>query len=150
MKKNLRKKSRVFITGGENGGAALVGAITAFANLFNDEFQQTKKLNEILETEGEEKKQRLIREAMTEKYEAMVQVVADLDEPTLKQFTASYMPAPFAMLQMNDYAIMEGIMQHMAAFEAAREKDRLWLEQKLNNAVFEDKKKMEKPPVPER
>ena len=47
------------------------------------------------------------------------------------------------MLEMNDYEIMEGIVQHITAFEAAREKERISLEQKLKNAVFEDRDKIE-------
>jgi hypothetical protein len=123
--------------------AQLAGAVTAFANLFNDEYQQTKKLNKILEIEEEAEREQQIKEVMTEKFQAMVSVVADLDNAALQQFTTSYMPSPYLMLEMNDYEIMEGIMQHITAFEIAREKERISLEQKLKNAVFEDRDKIE-------
>ena len=140
--KEPQKKKPVHTLPGPNG-ATLVGAVTAFANLFNDEYQQTKKLNEILEIEEEEKRNQRIREVMTERYQAMVQLVADLDDAALDRFTASYMPPPNLLMQMNEYAVIEGILLNLKEFEARQAQDKLSLELKLKNAVFEDRDKIE-------
>jgi len=140
--KEPQQKKAVHVAPGPNG-ATLVGAVTAFANLFNDEYQQTKKLNEILEIEEEEKRNQRIKEVMTERYHAMVQMVTDLDDAALDRFTASYMPAPNLMIQMNEYAVLEGILLNLEEFEVRQAQDKLSLDLKLKNAVFEDRDKIE-------
>ena len=140
--KEPQQKKAVHVAPGPNG-ATLVGAVTAFANLFNDEYQQTKKLNEILEIEEEEKRNQRIKEVMTERYHAMVQMVTDLDDAALDRFTASYMPPPNLMMQMNEYAVLEGILLNLEEFEVRQAQDKLSLDLKLKNAVFEDRDKIE-------
>lgn len=134
---------KVYVTSSETGGAALVGAVTAFANLFNDEYQQQKKLKAIMEVEEEEKRQQLLREAMTDRYQAMVQVVANLDEGALQRFTEAHMPLPESMMYMSDYKVMESIVLYMQDFEVQQEQDRLSIDYKLKNAIFEDREDIE-------
>ncbi len=125
--------------------AQLAGAVTAFANLFNDQYKQTKKLEEILKIEEAAEREQRIEEAMTDRYQAMVQIAAaDLDQAALNRFTASYMPNPHVMMQMSDYAVMEGIVKQLPAFKAQLKQEQKSLEYKLNNAVFEDKDEIKK------
>ncbi len=124
--------------------ANLEGAVTAFANLFNDEFQQTKKLNKILAMEELEKKQQSSREVMTEKFQAMVLFVADLSYSELLQFTDYYMPDPSLMVEMTDYGLAEGILLDLEQFKPAAKKDKVTLEQQLKEASFKDRDHLEK------
>ncbi len=126
------ERRAVGLTGGENG-AALEGAVTAFANLFSSEFQQKKKLEEIMKVEEEQKKNQSLRERMTQKYEAMVSVVAELTAADLHRFTDTYMPSPFTMVNMSDYAVIEGIVLNLKKFDP--EKDPL--KKLLENGKFE-------------
>ena len=66
-----------------SNGAALEGAVTAFANLFSSEFQQQKKVKELLAIEEAQARQRAIQEAMTERYQAMVLTAAHLSPADL-------------------------------------------------------------------
>lgn len=127
-------------TAGGMNGAALEGGLTAFANLFNDKFQQEKKLKKLLEIEEEEKRQQYLREVMTEKYQAMVGEVSDLDQADLQRFTADYMPDPNVMLHMNDYAVMVGILENLRKFKPKAEEE-LSVEEISKRAVFEGEEK---------
>lgn len=134
--KEPTERRAVGVAVGENG-AALEGAVTAFANLFNSEFQQKKKLKEIMEIEEEEERNQSIKEAMREKYRAMVLVAADLDENSVQRFTNLYMPHPFAMMEMSDYEVMESIVRNLRRFEASKDP----LEKLLETGVFEGQEK---------
>jgi len=70
-------------------------------------------------------------------------MVTDLDDAALDRFTASYMPPPNLMMQMNEYAVIEGIVLNLKEFEARQAQDKLSLDLKLKNAVFEDRDKIE-------
>jgi len=122
--------------GGMNG-ANLEGGLTALANLFSSEFQQKKKLEEILKIEEEEKRQQSIKEAMTEKYRAMVLTAAALTEPDLQRFTDKYMPHPLKMMNMNDYDLMAEIVLHLQSFETEADA----LDKLLKEGVFEGEKR---------
>ncbi len=114
-------------------GGQLTGAVTAFANLFNDDFQQRKKLKEILAMEEEQSQEKALRQAMTEKYHTMLSAAADLSENDVERFTDLYMPQPRRMLQMNDYQVMESIIFYLGRFEPEGN----FLEDILNNGKFE-------------
>ncbi|MEK6478173.1 carboxypeptidase-like regulatory domain-containing protein [Catalinimonas sp. 4WD22] len=138
-----KEKNAVGVGGGENG-ARLEGAVTAFANLFNSEFQQKKKLEEILKIEEEEKRNQSIKEAMTEKYEAMVSVAADLNQYDIQRFTDLYMPHPFVMMEMSDYEVMEDIVKHLRTFRPQPDP----LERLLENGNFEGQNSRKQPVNP--
>lgn len=114
-------------------GGQLTGALTAFANLFNDDFQQQKKLKEILAMEEKQAQEEALNKAMTEKYHTMLSAAADLSENDVERFTNLYMPHPRRMLQMNDYQVMESIIFYLGKFEPEGD----FLEDLLENGKFE-------------
>jgi len=114
-------------------GGQLTGALTAFANLFNDDYQQRKKLKEILAMEEKQAQETALRNAMTEKYHSMLAAAADFSENDVERFTQMYMPPPRRMLQMTDYQVMESILFYMAKFEPEGD----FLQDLLKNGKFE-------------
>ena len=114
-------------------GARLEGAVTAFANLFNDDFQQRKKLEEIQAQEAAQARQRVIREEMTDRYHQLVLTAATLNEDDLRRFTDQYMPPPTLMLSMTDYQVTAQIVEHLRAFDSQDER----LEDILRSGKFE-------------
>lgn len=126
--KAVEEGSAVTFSGGQ-----LTGALTAFANLFNDDFQQQKKLKEILAMEEKQAQEEALKKAMTEKYHIMLAAAADLSENDVERFTDLYMPPPRRMLQMNDYQVMESIVFYLGKFEPEGN----FLEDILNNGRFE-------------
>ncbi|MDF9798515.1 hypothetical protein OKW21_003778 [Catalinimonas alkaloidigena] len=134
------EKNAVGVGGGENG-ARLEGAVTAFANLFNSEFQQHKKLKEIMEIEEEEQRNQSIQEAMTDKYQAMVSVAAKLNQYDIQRFTDLYMPHPFVMMDMTDYEVMAGIVRHLRTFQPRPDP----LEKLLETGTFEGQESNKQP-----
>lgn len=140
-RKEPKEVPGVGMTGGMNG-AALEGAITAFANLFNDKFQQEKKLKKLLEIEEAEKRQQYLREVMTEKYQTIVAEVSDLSQGDIDRFTAAYMPDPQAMINMNDYTIIVGILENLENFQS-QERNSRSVEDILKHGVFEGEEKPE-------
>lgn len=141
--KEPEERRAVGLAAGENG-AALEGAVTAFANLFNSEFQQKKKLQEIMKIEEEEQRNQSVKEAMTEKYEAMVLIAADLTAADLQRFTDMYMPHPFSMMNMSDYEVMEGIVKNLRKFSPGKDP----LKKLLETGTFEGQEKRNQPVNP--
>ena len=114
-------------------GATLEGAITAFANLFSSEFQQQKKVKELLAIEEERDRYQAIEEAMTQRYQTMVLTATTLDNADLQRFTEAHMPHPMAMIDMSDYEVMEGIVLNLKEFDTKDE----FLKDLLNTGTFE-------------
>jgi len=114
-------------------GGQLTGALTAFANLFNDDFQQQKKLKEILAMEEKQAQEEALKETMTEKYHLMLSAAADLSVNDVERFTELYMPPPRRMLQMSDYEVMESIIFYLGKFEPEGD----FLDDLLKNGKFE-------------
>ena len=114
-------------------GGQLTGALTAFANLFNDDYQQQKKLKEIMAMEEKQAQEEAIEKAMTEKYHVMLSAAANLNENDVARFTDLYMPPPRQMLQMSDYKVMEGIIFYLGKFEPEVN----FLEEILEKGTFE-------------
>ena len=115
------------------GGATLEGAVTAFANLFSSEYQQQKKVKELLAIEEAHTRQQTIKEAMTERYQALVLTAANLSPTDLRSFTDAYMPYPMAMTEMSDYQVMEGIVLSLKKFESKE----AFLDDLLETGTFE-------------
>ena len=126
-------EQRAVRLGSGTNGASLEGAVTAFANLFSSEFQQKKKVKELLAIEEAQTQQRAVRRAMTERYQAMVLTAADLSPADLQNFTTTYMPPPFAMTNMSDYEVMEGIVLNLRQFKSQE----AFLEDLLETGTFE-------------
>ena len=120
-------------------GGQLTGALTAFANLFNDDFQQQKKLKEILAMEEKQAQEEALKENMTEKYHLMLSAAADLSVNDVERFTDLYMPPPRRMLQMSDYEVMESIIFYLGKFEPEGD----FLDDLLKNGKFEGEKQGE-------
>ena len=133
FEKSTPQERKAVSLGASPNGATLEGAVTAFANLFNDEFQQKKKLKQLLEIEEAQAQQRAVKEATTQRYQAMVLTVADLSDADLQRFTELHMPYPLAMTDMSDYEVMEGIIQNLKEFESQE----VFLERLLDTGVFE-------------
>ena len=134
-RKEPKEQKAVRMTTGANG-AQLEGAVTAFANLFNDKYQQEKKLKQLLEIQEAEERQQYLREIMTEKYQEMVAQASNLSDTDIQRFTITHMPAPEAMLAMDDYTIMLTILNDLKTFEPEEER-RLAIEKLLKKKVFE-------------
>jgi len=114
-------------------GGQLTGAVTAFANLFNDEFQQKKKLKEILAMEEKEAQEEALKEAMTEKYHLMLTAATNFAQNDIERFTQRYMPPPRRMAYMSDYEVMEGIIYYLDQYEPEGD----FLDDILQNGKFE-------------
>ncbi|MGB3849579.1 MAG: carboxypeptidase-like regulatory domain-containing protein [Tunicatimonas sp.] len=118
-------------------GATLDGAVTAFANLFSSEYQQKKKVKELIAQEEVQTQQRALRQAMTQRYQALAQSVAKLTASELDQLTASHMPPPYVMREMSDYEVTTGIIEGLRTFD--RQDD--FLNELLENGAFEGQQK---------
>ncbi|WKN42580.1 carboxypeptidase-like regulatory domain-containing protein [Tunicatimonas pelagia] len=135
-RKDPKEVAAVRLATGANG-AVLEGGITAFANLFNSQHQQRKKLKEIMAMKESEARQQRIQEMMIERYQEML-VLADnnLSEIDIQRFTQEYMPPSSVMLYQDDYTVMLGILQNMGSFETEAERQ-LAVQELLKNKVFE-------------
>ena len=118
FERQVPKEQRAVRLGTSGNGASLEGAVTAFANLFSSEYQQKKKVKELLAIEEAQARREAIRQAMTERYQAMVLTVADLNPDDLLRFTEAHMPYPMAMTTMSDYEVMETIVVNLKKFDS--------------------------------
>ncbi|MEQ9443349.1 MAG: carboxypeptidase-like regulatory domain-containing protein [Cyclobacteriaceae bacterium] len=134
-KKEAEEQKAVRMAPGMNG-ARLEGAVTAFANLFNDKFQQEKKLKELLEIKEAEEQQKYLEQIMTERYQELVAQASKMNEADILRFTKFYMPHPLAMIDMDDYTIMVSILENLERFQPEL-KRRLAIEELLEKKVFE-------------
>ncbi len=114
-------------------GATLDGAVTAFANLFSSEYQQKKKVKELVAQQEAQTQQRTLREAMTHRYQALALAVSNLSASELQQLTASHMPPPYALQGMSDYEVTTGIIQGLRSLNTQDE----FLEDLLKTGTFE-------------
>ena len=127
------KERKAVQVGAGPTGARLEGAVTAFANLFNDVFQQRKKLKEIQAQEAAQAEQQALRVEMTDRYHRLILSAAALSEQDLRRFTEQYMPSPALLLSMTDYQVTAQIVEHLREF---RPQDKL-LEDILRSGKFE-------------
>ena len=118
-------------------GARLEGAVTAFANLFSSEYQQQKKVKELLALEEGQARQQAVREAMTERYRTMVLTAASLSQADLQRFVEAYMPPPTTLLGMGDYEVMKEIFANLKKFESQE----AFLKELLENGSFEKERR---------
>ena len=114
-------------------GATLDGALTAFANLFSSEYQQKKKVKELVAREQAQTQQRELRQAMTQRYQTLARSVTNLSASELEQLTASHMPPPYHMRQMSDYEVTTGIIEGLRTLDTQED----FLKRLLKNGTFE-------------
>ncbi|MEM9830394.1 MAG: carboxypeptidase-like regulatory domain-containing protein [Bacteroidota bacterium] len=134
-RKEPREVPAIGLAGGMNG-ARLEGAVTAFANLFNSQYQQEKKLREILANKEKEAQQQQLQQMMTEKYQAMLALATNLSEADIERFTLEHMPPPQVMLRLDDYSIMLSIVKNLEYFETDNERQ-LAIQRLLKTKQFE-------------
>ncbi len=114
-------------------GATLDGAVTAFANLFSSEYQQKKKVKELMAQQEAQTQQNEIQEAMTQRYQTLARSVASLTSSELQQLTDTQMPPPHIMRTMSDYQVITGIIQGLRTLDT---QDR-FLDDLLKTGTFE-------------
>lgn len=114
-------------------GATLDGAVTAFANLFSSEYQQKKKVKELIAQEAAQTQQGALREAMTQRYQTLARSVTDLSATELQQLTDTHMPPPHILRNMSDYQVITGIIQGLRTLNTQDE----FLEDLLKTGTFE-------------
>ncbi len=114
-------------------GATLDGAVTAFANLFSSEYQQKKKVKELVAQQEAQTQQRELRQAMTQRYQTLARLVTNLSASELEQLTASHMPPPYRMRQMSDYEVTTGIIQGLRTLDTQED----FLKRLLKTGTFE-------------
>ena len=114
-------------------GAMLDGAVTAFANLFSSEYQQKKKVKELLARQEAQSQQRALRKEMTERYQSLAQSVTTLTVSELQQLTASHMPPPYVLQRMSDYEVTTGIIEGLRTLDTQED----FLKRLLKNGTFE-------------
>ena len=131
-RKTSTERKAVQVGVGPNG-ATLEGAVTAFANLFNSEYQQKKKVKELMAQEEAQTQQRALRQAMTQRYQTLARSVTELSASELEQLTASHMPPPYRMRQMSDYEVTTVIIQGLRTLDTQKD----FLNKLLKTGTFE-------------
>ncbi len=114
-------------------GATLDGAVTAFANLFSSEYQQKKKVKELVAQQEAQTQRRELRQAMTQRYQTLARLVTNLSASELEQLTASHMPPPYVMRQMSDYEVTTGIIEGLHTLDTQED----FLKRLLKTGTFE-------------
>ena len=97
------------------------GYITAFANLFNKQAKQEKKLQEILEEERmlkmQEEVEMVRQKTSTDKYNrALVQRITDLEGEALDGFILEFKPSRGFILRATEYEIALQIVESYRAY----------------------------------
>jgi hypothetical protein len=133
FERKQRAEQRALQIGVGPNGATLDGALTAFANLFNSEYQQKKKVKELLVQEEAQTQRNALRQAMIQRYQALARSVVELTASELDQLTASHMPPPYVLREMSDYEVTTGIIEGLRTFD--RQDD--FLNELLKNGAFE-------------
>lgn len=118
------------------GGAALEGAITAFANLFNNEFKQRKKLRQIIERESEANMVREFEKQLIKNYDDIAKKVTGLDKEEFRLFSELYRPAPGFLLAADDYDLTLRILEDFREFKYKYKYQEVSLDELMENAKF--------------
>lgn len=135
-RKEPKEQKAIRMASGTNG-AALEGAVTAFANLFNDKYQQEKKLKKLLVVKEAEEQEEYLQTMMTERYQKMVaQANSELSEAEIHQFTMAYMPPAQYMFNLDDYTLMHSILINLEKFQPEGKRS-VAIEELLKTKVFE-------------
>ncbi|MGK7394921.1 MAG: carboxypeptidase-like regulatory domain-containing protein [Candidatus Cyclobacteriaceae bacterium M3_2C_046] len=118
------------------GGARLEGAVTAFANLFNKEFQQRKRLKEIIaEEEARKNYQEYIR-LLQENYKDIAQKITRLEQDEFNDFIALYMPSLSFLEYAEEYDIVVKVHKDFQDYRYKFKLEEISLNELLENAQF--------------
>jgi len=121
---------------GMQGGAALTGAVTAFANLFNKDFKQRKKLQEILAKEREQKRWEMHRNGLINNYKTIVSNVTGLQGKELDKFTKENIPPFHFLMNASEYELIVKIHDDFRAYQLKYNFEEMSLNDLLENAKF--------------
>ncbi|MFW5760586.1 MAG: carboxypeptidase-like regulatory domain-containing protein [Cyclobacteriaceae bacterium] len=121
---------------GMQGGAALTGAVTAFANLFNKEFKQRKKLQEILAAEREQKMWEMHRNSLINNYKAIASNVTGLQGEELEKFSKEYIPPFHFLMESSEYEVIVRIHDDFREYQLKYKLEEMSLNDLLENAKF--------------
>jgi hypothetical protein len=135
--KETRKKNTVGFGVNPNGGAYLEGGLTALANLFNNEHQQMKKLDKLLEEEAIAKARKEEMEFLTNKYLEIVMESTRLDGADLDEFVEYYHPSYDFLREADTYNITLLVVNDYRDFLVNFRPEKLDLDELLQNAEFE-------------
>lgn len=131
-----KEKPAIGIGVAPGGGAALEGALTAFANLFNNEFKQRKKLKELYE---QDKIQSLVEQRerqLIENYKDIARKATGLEKEEFRLFSELYMPDLDFLLAADDYQLTLKILQDFREFKYRYKLQEVSLEELMENAKF--------------
>lgn len=118
------------------GGATLEGAITAFANLFNKDFKQRKKLKQIIEKETREKQREEAILLLEMGYTDVVKQVTGLTDEELQHFLQLYMPDLLYLVNASEYDLALKIYNDYREYRYKYKLQEVSLEELLENASF--------------
>ncbi len=118
------------------GGAKLEGAITAFANLFNKDFKQRKKLKQIIEKETREKQREEAILLLEMGYTDVVKQVTGLTDEELQHFLQLYMPDLLYLVNASEYDLALKIYNDYREYRYKYKLQEVSLEELLENASF--------------
>lgn len=121
---------------GMQGGAAMTGAVTAFANLFNKEFKQRKKLQEILAAEQEQQMWEQHRNNLINNYKAIASNVTGLAGEELDEFSKEYIPPFHFLMNASEYDVIVRIHDDFREYQLKYKLEEMSLNDLLENAKF--------------
>jgi hypothetical protein len=118
------------------GGVALEGAITAFANLFNREFKQRKRLQAILAEEAINNQYLEARLQLENNYKDIASKITGLNSDDFEDFLKLYMPDFEFLLYAGDYDLALRIYNDFRDFRFKYKLEEVSLEELMENAKF--------------
>jgi hypothetical protein len=118
------------------GGAALEGAITAFANLFNREFKQRKRLQEILAKEAINNQYIGARLQLENNYKEIAGKMTGLNGADLQDFFDLYLPDFEFLLYAGDYDLALRIYNDFRDYRYKYRLEEVSLDELMENAKF--------------
>jgi len=134
--KESKEKPTVGLGVAPGGGVALEGAITAFANLFNNEFKQRKKLRQIIEQENVLKMAREREEQLIANYNDIARKITGLAEEEFAFFAELYQPDIGFLLAADDYEIALKILEDFRDYKYRYKYQEVSLDELMKNAKF--------------
>jgi hypothetical protein len=118
------------------GGAALEGAITAFANLFNREFKQRQRLKDILEKEATTNRNMEFRRQFENSYIDIAGKITGLNGTEFETFLELYMPDLDFLVYASDYDLAHRIYHDFRDFRFKYKLEEVSLDELMENAKF--------------
>ena len=120
------------------GGASLEGAVTAFANLFNREFKERKKLQELLAAERLAARREEQKRLLIQNYRQIASQAIRLDSAAFENFMELYLPREDFLSNANDYQLTLRILRDYQDYRMRFQLEEVSLDELLENARFRD------------